>query len=71
MDRLEEKNAFVDCVACTTISIALSANEEKKVVTLPFKFSDFANVFQKPENFCPPHQPFNHTTELDNSFVSK
>jgi len=51
------------------ISTALAAEKEKEPIVLPLEFSDFADVFKKPEVPLPPHRPFDHTIELDDSFV--
>jgi len=54
---------------CTTISTALAAEKEKEPIVLPPEFADFADVFTKPEVPLPPHHSFDHTIELDDSFV--
>ena len=69
MERLEERNTLVECVGRTTISTSLAADKEKEAVVLPPEFSDFADVFRKPEVPLPPHCLFDHTIELDDSFV--
>ena len=53
----------------TTISTALAAEKEKELIALPPEFSDFADVFKKPDIPLPPHRPFDHTIELNDSFV--
>jgi len=55
----------------TTISTALAAEKEKEPIVLPPEFAEFADVFKKPEVPLPPHHPFNHTIELDDSFVPR
>jgi len=51
------------------ISTALAANKEKEPIVLPPEFADFTDVFKKPEVPLPSHRPFNHTIELNDSFV--
>jgi len=60
---------YAEYVRQTTISTTLAAEKEKELIVLPQEFLDFADVFKKPEVPLPPHQPFDHTIELDNSFV--
>ena len=69
MEKLEERYPPTEYIAYTTISTSLAANKEKEAVVLPPKFSDFTDMFKKPEIPFLPHQPFNHTIELDDSFV--
>jgi len=38
-----------------TISTALAAKKEKKLIILPLEFSDFTDVFKKPKVPLPPH----------------
>ena len=51
------------------ISTALAAKKEKELIDLPPEFSDFTDVFEKPKVPLPPHQPFDRTIKLDNSFI--
>jgi len=60
---------YAEYVRWTTISTTLAAEKEKEPIVLPPEFSDFANVFKKPKVPLPPHRPFDHTIELDDSFV--
>jgi len=53
----------------TTISTTLAAEKEKELIILPPEFADFTDVFQKPEVPLPPHHPFDHTIELNDSFI--
>jgi len=58
-------------VCHTTISTALAAEKEKELIVLPPEFANFADVFTKPKVPLPPHCPFDHTIELDDSFVPR
>ena len=55
-----------------TISTQLAQAETPKEIPVPNFCTDFSNVFsEKTYNILPPHQPFNHTIELKDSFVPK
>ena len=69
MKQLEERNALIKCVAHTTISTSIAADENKKEVVLPPEFSEFVDLFKKPEVPLLPHCLFDHTIKLNNSFV--
>jgi len=47
----------------------LAADKEKGAVVLPPEFSDFTDVFKKPEVPLPFHCSFDYTIELNDSFV--
>jgi len=68
-DQYEERYNHPEYMRRTTISTALAAEKEKEPIILPPEFADFANVFKKPKVPLPPHRPFDHTIELDDSFV--
>jgi len=67
----EEWYNHQECVCRTTISTAQAAEKEREPIILPPEFADFADVFQKPEVPLPPHCPFDHTIELNDSFVPR
>jgi len=70
-DRHEERYNNPEYVRRTMISTALAAEKEKELIVLPPEFADFADVFKKPKVPLPPHRPFDHTIELDDSFVPR
>jgi len=52
--------------------LAREAERSKPKPTLPPEYSDFSNVFDKPqEGVLPPPQPYDHTINLDEDFVPK
>ena len=55
-----------------TISTQLTQAEKPREIPVPHFCTDFTDVFsEKTYNILPPHQPFDHTIELKDSFVSK
>ena len=55
-----------------TISMQLAQAEKPREIPVPHFCTDFTNVLsEKTYNILPPHQPFDHTIELKDSFVPK
>ena len=55
-----------------TISTQLTQAEKPKEIPVPNFCTDFSDVFlEKTYDILPPHQSFNHTIELKDSFVPK
>ena len=55
-----------------TISTELAQAEKPKKISLPNFCSNFADVFaESTHNQLPPHQPFDHTIDLKDTFVPK
>ena len=55
-----------------TISTQLAQEDQSKAIPVPDFCAEFTNVFsEKTYNILPPHQSFDHTIELKDSFIPK
>ena len=53
-------------------NLAMQAKVAKPKKTLPAKYAKFTQVFSKEAtDYVPPSQPFDHTINLDESFIPK